>query len=105
MNKRDLVNALNVLSDIDLVEVLSNVLPNREPYKTEPLVNSSKMFLGIYSKTDEEEFIEAIAYPDGEIGSDWGFCQNSDSEIENVEYTSNSKNCISPFNGGKVYLT
>jgi len=105
MNKRDLVNALNVLSDIELVEVLSDVLPNREPYKTESLVNRSNMFLGIYSKTDEEEFVEAIAYPDGEIEPDWGFCQNGNSEIENIEYTSNSKNCISPFNGEKVYLT
>jgi hypothetical protein len=106
MNKDELINTLKNLSDEELVQVMSEVLPVREPYKSEPLVNSSKMFLGIYAQDNEEAYIKIVAYPkNGELGPDWGFCQDAESEIKAVEYTSNCKECTSPFTGNAVYLT
>lgn len=106
MKKEELINVLKEISDSELVQVMSEVLPFREPYKSEPLVISSKMFLGIYVKNEEESYIKAIAYPEsGQLGPDWGFCQDAQSEIEKIEYTSNCKECISPFTGKSVYLT
>lgn len=106
MNKDEIINTLRGMSDSELVQVMAEVLPLRAPYKNEPLVNSSKMFLGIYTQDDEGQYVKAIAYPEGgELGPNWGFCQDAKSEIQEVEYASNCKNCISPFTGKVVHLT
>lgn len=106
MNNEELINSLKGMSDSELVQIMSEVLPFREPYKNEPLVESSKMFLGIYIKDDEESYAKAVAYPDnGELGPDWGFCQDAESGIIGIQYTSNCKECISPFTGEGVRLT
>lgn len=106
MNKEELINYLKEISDSELIQVMAEVLPLREPYKNEPLVSSSKMFLGVYAQDDEESYVKAIAYPkNGEVGPDWGFCQDAESEIKEIDYTSNCKNCNSPFTGKAVHLT
>ncbi len=106
MNTNELIEALKRTSDEELVQVMAEILPYREPYKNEPFVKSSRMFLGIYSQDEDNQYIEAIAYPkDKEHGPNWGFCQNAESEVNQVEYTSNCKECISPFTGKEVYLT
>lgn len=106
MNQNELIESLKKLSDEELVQVMAEILPHREPYKNEPYIKSSRMFLGIYSKDDDGFFVKAIAYPKNkELGPDWGFCQGAESEVQEIDYTSNCKECVSPFTGKTVYLT
>ena len=106
MSLEELKNELRGLSDTELVQVLAEVLPLREPYKGEPLFKSSKLFMGIYCEDEEGSFVKAIAYPkNGELGPDWGFCQDAESEIKGIDYTSNCKECVSPFSNKDVHLT
>jgi predicted amidophosphoribosyltransferase len=108
MDKNELISALKKLDDYELVQVLAPVLSEREPYKNEPDAANSKMFLGIYAKDtyEDEDYVCAIAYPfDDQLGPDWGFCQSSASAVKDVEYVSNCKQCVSPFDGREIYLT
>ncbi|MBX3713569.1 MAG: hypothetical protein KF800_16540 [Lysobacter sp.] len=107
-DKAELIAQLLSLTDECLVDIMSEVLPSRTPYSGEPLVRHARMFLGIYSirdDGDEQPTLEVIAYPDGEIGASWGFCQSGESGIPGIDFVSASKSCLSPFDGRKIHLT
>jgi hypothetical protein len=107
-NKAELIAQLRSLPDALFVDIMSEVLPSRTPYGQEPLVKHARMFLGIYSIRDDGDelpVLEVIAYPDGEIGPSWGFCQSCESEIPGIDFVSASKSCLSPFDGRKIHLT
>ena len=105
MSREALIASLRALSDEELVEVMSEVLPLRSPYRHEPLVESSRMFLGIHAiRHDGNPTVEAIAYP-VEIGLDTGFCQSIASNMEGIDFVGSGKDCLSPFDGRRIHLT
>ncbi|MCO7224724.1 hypothetical protein [Pleionea sp. CnH1-48] len=56
MNKNELIDSLKKMSDYELVQVMSEVLPLREPFNTELLV-----------KTDRLPFLDPPCSEDGLI--------------------------------------
>ena len=106
----ELARKISALEERDLIYVLSRVLPEFSPYESHPVTDLSGFFLGAFRCQRGTVEIDIVAYPDldeygDDPGPDWGLCQRTPSEVKGLEYVSNVKNCLSPFDGRRLHLT